>query len=101
MLTLRIKSRRSELREDEIDFLISARRVSPPPPMARAASFLTPEQWSAACALKEISPFEALADSLESDADLWREWIDSATPELEELPGEWSRPPPLTPSCLR
>ena len=46
---------------------------------AKVQEYLTPVQWAAACALKEIEFFKQLPEDLELNVEAWREWINSPT----------------------
>jgi len=90
MLTLRVKMRLGLLTADKVDNLVTGAKVLNPPQMtAKVQEYLSEGQWSAACALKELDPFKNLCEDLELNVDAWREWLEFAKPEMEDLPGEW------------
>jgi len=58
MLTLRIMQRKNEAPADQVEYLVMGTQAASPPNMtAKVQEYLTPAQWAAACALKEIEFF--------------------------------------------
>jgi dynein heavy chain len=65
MLVLRVMQRRNEAAADEVDYLVMGRQASTPPVMtAKVQEYLTPIQWAAANALKEIDFFKQVISAL-------------------------------------
>ena len=92
MLVLRVMQRRNEAAADEVDYLVMGRQSASPPQMtAKVQEYLTPVQWAAANALKEIEFFKQLPEDLELNVEAWRDWVEMPSPEEEELPGDWQK----------
>jgi len=91
MLALRVKQRIGQLPADQVEYLVTGKRIANPPQMtAKVQEYLQDFQWGAACALREIECFRSFCEDLELNVDAWREWLEHAKPEHEELPGEWA-----------
>jgi dynein heavy chain len=90
MLVLRVMARKNDAPGDQIEYLVSGRRVPNPPNMtAKVQECLTEVQWGGVCALKEVEPFKTLHEDMELYVDSWKEWIEDPVPEAADLPGDW------------
>ena len=92
MLVLRVMARKGDAPPEQIEYLISGKRIPNPPPMtAKVQDCLTEVQWGGVCALKEVEVFKSLHEDMELYVDAWKEWIETPDPEDQELPGEWQK----------
>jgi len=73
---------------------MGAKVPNPPSMTAKVQEYLTPLQWGAVCALKEVDPFKGITEDLELNVEAWREWIEFKDPEEQELPGDWQKKVP-------
>ena len=92
MLMIRVMSRKNDAPGEQIEYLITGKRVANPPPMtAKVQDCLTEVQWGAVCALKEVDVFKTLHEDMELYVDAWKDWIEMPAPEEEDLPGDWPK----------
>jgi len=91
-LLLKVMAKGGELIDAEAEYLVSGRSSMAPPQMTtKVQEFLSPKQWAAACALREVDAFRSLTEDLELATDAWAEWLECERPEAEELPGDWDK----------
>jgi dynein heavy chain len=92
MLVIRVMSRKNDAPPEQIEYLITGKRMVGAPNMtAKVQDCLTYDQWSAVCALKDIEPFKTLHEDMELYVDSWKEWIEDPAPEKADLPGDWAK----------
>jgi dynein heavy chain, axonemal len=87
MLCFRILLKDGKLDPDEVSHLILGKTDLNPPPMPDVLkNFLTEPIWASCKALEQITAFQQLSSSLETESLQWKKWYGEEKAEYADLP---------------
>jgi dynein heavy chain len=88
LLTFRILLKENKIKGDELQFLIEGKKDMSKDTTAIPRDLLNANQLASAKALTKLEIFENLLDvlSASSEQNFWRKWLNSDSPEKEDLP---------------
>lgn len=96
-LAFQIMLRAKLISAQELDFVLRFPYV---PNIQSPYDFVSNQLWGGVKALSNLDAFHSLDRDFEVSTKRWRKFIESETPEMEKLPGEWKNRTSMQRLCI-
>lgn len=96
-LAFQILIQSNQISLNELDFVLRFPYI---PNLHSPYDFLPPHLWGGVKALSNLDAFYGFDRDLDLSMKRWKKFIESESPEMEKLPGEWKNKTPMQKLCI-